>query len=65
MLAMYFERLNSGLPLYETIGRTGMLALCTGMLAGFPKCFSHHTSLIFFDWELQQILHDHALPEHL
>ena len=28
MLAMYFERLNSGLPLYETIGRTGMLALC-------------------------------------
>ena len=27
MLAMYFERLNSGLPLYETIGRTGMLAL--------------------------------------
>ena len=28
MLAMYFERLNSGLSLYETIGRTGMLALC-------------------------------------
>ena len=28
MLAMYFERLNSELPLYETTGRTGMLALC-------------------------------------
>ena len=28
MLGMYFERLNGGLPLYETIGRTGMLALC-------------------------------------
>ena len=27
MLVMYFERLNSGLLLYETIGRTGMLAL--------------------------------------
>ena len=29
MLAMYFERLNSGLPLYETIGCAWMLALCT------------------------------------
>ena len=28
MIAMYFERLNSGLPLYETIGRPGMLVLC-------------------------------------
>ena len=28
MLAMCFERLNSGLPLYETIGRTWVLALC-------------------------------------
>ena len=28
MLAIYFERLNSGLPLYETIGSAGMLALC-------------------------------------
>ena len=28
MLALYFERLNSGPPLYETIGRIGMLALC-------------------------------------
>ena len=28
MLAMYFERLNSGLPLYEIIGRAGMLVLC-------------------------------------
>ena len=28
MLAVYFERLNSRLPLYETIGCTGMLALC-------------------------------------
>ena len=28
MLAMYFETSNSGLPLYETKGRTGMLALC-------------------------------------
>ena len=28
MLAIYFERLNSRLPVYETIGRTGMLALC-------------------------------------
>ena len=28
MLAMYFERLNSGLLLYETVARTGMLALC-------------------------------------
>ena len=28
MLAMYFERMNSGLPLCETIGRIGMLALC-------------------------------------
>ena len=27
MLAIYFERLNSALPLYETIGCTGMLAL--------------------------------------
>ena len=27
MLAMCIERLNSGLPLCETIGRTGMLAL--------------------------------------
>ena len=28
MLVTCFERLNSGLQLYETVGRTGMLALC-------------------------------------
>ena len=31
MLAMYFERLNSGLPLYETIGCTGCL-LCVSLV---------------------------------